>query len=386
MNMHSPITSFEAVQDRQGFVRRNRRALVVVALIVALVAGWLIYKSAGAPDDAAAPQAPRVTVMVPGQTSVAANVTGTGSIAARREMPVGVQGEGGMVREVLVDAGAYVRAGQVLAVIDRSVQTAQLAQARAQAQAAAANARLAEANLARAQQLVAGGFVSKADIDQRTATRDSARAQAAVAAASVREIEARLARLDIRAPAAGLILERNIEPGQIVSSGSPTPVFRMAKDGQLELEARVAEQDMASLRVGMPAKVTPVGQQRALTGEIWLIEPSINPQTRLGTVRVALPRDPALRVGGFAAAQIAGATAVRPVLPQSALLSDAEGSFVYVIDANNKVVRRDVVTGEPGETGISVLSGLTGRERVVQSAGAFLNQGELVKPVLANAK
>lgn len=386
MSMHSPISGFQTVEEQQGFVRRNRRALIIGALVVALIAGYLIYKSAGTAEAPAAPQAPRVTVMVPGQTTVAANVTGTGSIGARREMPIGVQGEGGMVRAVLVDAGTYVRAGQILAEVDRSVQTAQLAQARAQAQAAAANARLAEADLSRAQQLVANGFVSKADIDRRTAARDSARAQAAVAAASVREIEARLARLDIRAPSAGLILERNVEPGQIVSSGSPTPLFRMAKDGQLELEARIAEQDMASLRVGMPAKVTPVGTQRAINGEIWLLEPSINPQTRLGVARFALPRDPSLRVGGFAASQIAGATAVRPVLPQSAILSDTQGAFVYVVGADNKVVRRDIQTGEPGENGIAVLSGLTGRERVVQSAGAFLNPGETVKPVLAKAQ
>ena len=90
--------------------------------------------------------------------------------------------------------------------------------------------------------------------------------------------------------------------------------------------------------------------------------------------------DPALRPGGFAEAKIVSGAADVPLLPQSAVQSDAKGSYVYVIDANNRVVRRDVKVGDVNDAGVTILAGLSGQERVVVSAGAFLNPGETVKP------
>lgn len=385
MNMHSPITSLEAADEQQSFVRRNRRALIIGALVLAALVGYILYRTAAPADAPAAPQAPRVTVIVPGQTTVATTVRVNGSIGARREMPVGVQGEGGMITAVLAQAGDFVGAGQVLARVDRSVQTAQLAQMQAQAAQADADVRLAQAELDRALALVERGFVSKADIDRRTATRDSAVARARAAVASVREMQARIARLDIRAPAAGLVLARAVEPGQIVGAGGQ-PLFRIAENGQMELEARVAEQDMVTLRVGRPAQVRLVGETRTIPGQIWLLEPTIDQQTRQGIARIALPRDPAIRSGAFAGAEIEAGVGIRPVLPQSAVLADPRGSYVYVIGEGGKIVRRDVKTGSVSENGIMIESGLTGRERVVLSAGAFLNEGETVVPVVQPAR
>ncbi|MDO9488455.1 MAG: efflux RND transporter periplasmic adaptor subunit, partial [Sphingomonadaceae bacterium] len=220
-----------------------------------------------------------------------------------------------------------------------------------------------------------------ADIDRRTATRDSNAARVRVVAAQLAESQARLARLDIRAPANGVVLTRSVEPGQIVGAGS-APLFRVAQNGAMEMTARVAEQDLIKLSVGMPATVQLVGSTRQFNGHIWLLEPVIDPQSRQGEARIALARDPDLRVGAFANAKIEAGTAELPVLPQSALLADTKGSFVYIIGSDNKVVRRDVTTGEVSEAGIAIASGLTGAERVVLSAGAFLNEGEKIDPVL----
>src|SRR3546814_4436167 len=85
----------------------------------------------------------------------------------------------------------------------------------------------------RAKQLVSRGFISQADIDSKTATRDAAVARVNVAKASLAETQARNGRLDIRAPAAGLVLTRDVEPGQIVSAGSGV-LFRVALGGQME--------------------------------------------------------------------------------------------------------------------------------------------------------
>src|SRR3546814_5026845 len=135
-------------------------------------------------------------------------------------MPVGVAGGGGRFTRVLVDAGTWVKAGQVLATVDRSVQSETAASLAAQVRVAGADAKLAQADLDRAKQLVSRGFISQADIDSKTATRDAAVARVNVAKASLAETPARNGRLDHRAPAAGLVLTRDVEPGQIVSAGS----------------------------------------------------------------------------------------------------------------------------------------------------------------------
>ncbi len=239
---------------------RRKRRLIAVAVAVAALAVALVLWFGRSPSPApVADDTPPVTVIVPGRSAVSTIISATGSIAATRDLPVGVSGEGGMVTQVLVDAGDRVRAGQVLARLDKSVQVQQARQMAASIRAAKANADLAQTQLDRAQALVSRGFISRADIDQKTAARDAARAQVAVAQAQFNEMQARIARLDIRSPTAGMVLERSVEPGQVVSQGG-SALFRVAKDGAVEMRALLAEQEIARLKVGMPAEVTPVGQ------------------------------------------------------------------------------------------------------------------------------
>ena len=140
----------------------------------------------------------------------------------------------------------------MLATVDRSVQTQTAESLAAQIRVAQADATLAQSELARAQSLVARGFISKADIEAKTATRDAAMARVRVAQAQFAQQRASNGRLDIRAPAAGLVLTRSIEPGQIVSSGSGT-LFRMAKGGEMEMRAQLSEADLTGLHVGVSA-------------------------------------------------------------------------------------------------------------------------------------
>ena len=363
---------------------QGKRTLVVgiVLMVLALVLAWVYMNSgkdaaAGAAGEGVA--APSVTVVRPGMTTVLGTITATGTLAARRELPVGIAGEGGQVVSVLVDAGDWVNAGQVLAVIDRSVQSQQAASQSANIQVAEADLRLAEANLDRALKLVDRGFISKADVDRLTATRDSAAARVRVARATLGELQARTARLNVVAPAAGLVLERRIEPGQVVSSGSGV-LFRIAKGGEIELAANVSESDLAAIAIGSTAEVVPVGTSKTFTGQIWQLSPVIDPQSREGTARIALAYDPALRPGGFATARIGSGTVVAPVLPESAILSDPQGNYVYVVGPDRKVIRRAVKTGLVTDKGIAVVQGLTGNEEIVLRAGGFLNPGDKVNP------
>lgn len=375
-NNDAPI----AKQGRQRWVLLAAAAAVIIAVAVA-------YSMVGSKPEDAAPVAaiPSVTIIVPGTSTVADFVAAPGSIAARRDAAVGVQGEGGRITAVFAEAGQQVTRGQVLARIDRSVQSQQAVRLAAEIRASEADAALAEANLGRAQSLVARGFISKADIDQRTATRDAARARVAVSRAQLAEINARIAMLDIRAPAAGLILSRAVEVGQVVGAGSAA-LFRIAEGGVLEMRAQVAEQDMARLKPGMSADVTPVGATQSYRGQIWLLDPVIDAVSRQGIARIALAYNPGLRVGAFAKARIEAGEGVRPVLPQSAIQSDDKGNFVYIVGADNKVVRQSITIGSVSDTGVSIAAGITGTERVVASAGAFLRAGDAIKPETASPR
>lgn len=380
-------------QEQLGFegepARRGRRWLWIGlgAFALVVIAAFLMMSRSGSEQVPAAKggkaqgQLQTVTVAAPGRQTISTIVTGTGSLAAKREMPVGVAGEGGIVTRVLVDAGSWVQRGQVLATVDRSVQVQTAESLAAQIRVAEAEAKLAQANLERAQKLVSNGFISRADIDQRTATRDQALARVRVAKAQLAETQARNHRLDIRAPEAGLVLARQIEPGQIVSSASGA-LFRMAMGGQFELRTQLAEADIQKLRVGAPAEVTPVGTQLRFEGKVWQVSPVIDPSTRQGIARVELPYNPALRPGGFASATIVAGSVTAVVLPQSAVQSDGQGNFVYILNEKNEAVRRSVTTGDVTDQGVRVTSGLNGSERVVMTAGAFLNPGQKVIPQL----
>ncbi|WP_338446736.1 efflux RND transporter periplasmic adaptor subunit [Pelagerythrobacter marensis] len=391
MNYESPVTAETAkaypgglVDESEARVRRRRRWIVigVLALIVLGAIAFFVARGgegggAGAGDDQS--QLPVISVITPGKTTIQGQIEASGTLAARRPLPVGSVGEGGRVLSVPVDAGDWVSQGQVLAVIDRAVQVQQIASARANVDVAQADADLAQANLDRALQLVDRGFISKADVDRLTATRDAARARVQVARAQLAELRERTARLNIYAPASGLLLERNVEPGQTVGAGSAA-LFTIAKGGEMEMLAKVSEADLARLSVGTQASVRPVGAETSFTGQIWQLSPTIEADNRQGTARIALSYSPELRPGGFASATINSGTMVAPMLPESAILSDDDGSYVYVIDDENKAQRRSVRLGLVTDRGIAIAEGLSGTEQVVLRAGGFLTEGETVSP------
>jgi RND family efflux transporter MFP subunit len=383
MNRETSIYSSDTlvVTDRS---RQRRRYIIIAAVLAALlvvVAAVMLGGGASKTDApaAGAGQIPTVTVIVPGTSQVGRVITASGPLAAKRDQPVGIAGSGGKVVRVLVDAGSWVRAGQVLAVVDRSVQSQQAAQLAAQVDAARANAALAQSNYERALSLQGRGFVSKAEIDSKKATRDAANAQVRVAQAQLGATRAEIGRLNITAPASGLIMARNVEVGQIVGAGSPA-LFRLAEGGQMEMQAQLSQQDLAFIHTGMPASVTPIGSERAYPGSVWQVAPMIDAQSRLGAVRIAVPYDPAIKPGGFAEAKITAGSTTAPQLPQSAVLSDDKGNYVYIIDGKNEVERRDIKIGAVNESGVTIAGGLSGNEAVVLSAGPFLNPGQKVNP------
>ena len=389
MNRETSIHSSDTLIVTDAAAARRRRLLIIAAAVAAVLIAILLATMMGGEEkkEAAgaaggrggAGQVPTVTVVVPGRSQIARTITASGPLAARRDQPIGIAGQGGRVVRVLVEPGSWVRAGQTLAVVDRSVQAQQAAQLAAQVEAARAQAALAQNNYDRALALQSRGFVSKAEIDSKKATRDAAYAQVRVAQAQLGAQRAQISQLNIVAPTGGLILERNVELGQIVSPGSPA-LFRLAEGGQMEMRAQLAQADLALVRAGMPATVHPVGSQTTVNGSVWQVAPVIDPTSRLGEVRIAIPYSALVRPGGFAEARIVAGATTAPLLPQSAVLSDAKGTYVYIVNRRNEVERRAVKVGGVTEAGVSVAAGLSGQEAVVLSAGPFLNPGQRIRP------
>jgi Membrane-fusion protein len=135
-------------------------------------------------------------------------------------------------------------------------------------------------------------------------------------------------------------------------------LFRIARDGEMEMQALLSEDELASLSEGAVAQITPVGMTQSFEGRVWQVAPVIDQSSRQGIVRIAIPYNPGLRPGGFANAEIAMERLSAALLPESAIQSDQQGSYVYVVGKDDKVERRNVKTGAVTSRGIAVTQGL----------------------------
>jgi HlyD family secretion protein len=311
-------------------------------------------------------------------------VTADGALLPREEAAVLPEVNGYQVTRVLADEGQFVKAGQPLVELDRSLITAQIAQQKALAAQAAVQADQAEAQAARVKDLDAEGVLSTEQIEQRRFQARAARAQANAQAAAARDVETRASKLTVVAPVPGLILERNVRPGDL-SAAAGTPWFRMARDGEVELKAELAESDLSRVRIGQTVRVT-LTNGAVADGTVRVISPQLSAQTKLGAVRVHLPVRADIRSGGFGRAQFIDAQGQGLAVPETAIRYDADGASVMVVGADNRVKRVPVVTGSRGSGLVSLVKGPPAGSLVVLNAAAFLLDGDKVRPVTDAAK
>lgn len=334
------------------------------ALSVALAA----CHPAAPPKRDAAQQARAVSVVRLEARPITGAISASGNLTPREEAAVTPEITGFRVARVLVDEGAWVRRGQTLAQLDSSLLQAQLEQARAQAAQAEDQAR-------RVAGLDGQGVVPQEQI----ATR---RFQAQVARANLRDVQARMGKMAVVAPVSGLVLERTVRPGDL-SAGGATPWFRVARDGQIELAAQLSEDDLDRIRPGQHATVTlPSGG--VAEGVVRLVSPQIDPQSKLGEVRLLLPVRGDIRAGGFGRAVFQDASGMGLAVPETAVRYDAAGASVMVVAADNRVRRVAVQTGQRGGGYVQIVRGPPAGALVVQNAASFLLDGDLVKPTIAS--
>lgn len=343
------------------------RAVLTLTLAATLALAACGKKEAA--PAASATQARAVTVVRLEPRPITGSLSASGDLVPREEAAVAPEVTGYRVLSVNADVGDNVRAGQTLVQLDPALLQAQLAQAEAQSAQAEDQAR-------RVQGLDNTGVLSQEAIAQR-------RFQAQVARANLRDLQTRMRKLAVTAPVSGVILERTVRPGDL-SAGGATPWFRIARDGRMELSADLSEDDLARIRPGQSATVTlPDGSQ--VQGNVRIVSPQIDPQTKLGEVRILLPVRSDIRAGGFARAVFSDVTGMGLALPETAIRYDANGASVMVIGADNKVKRVGVQTGQRGGGMVQIVSGPPAGSLIVQNAASFLLDGDRVRPIVAKA-
>jgi HlyD family secretion protein len=309
---------------------------------------------------------------------------------------------------VLVDEGQRVTKGQVLARLVSDTLEAQLAQndaalarssaaiAQAQSSIAQAEARLAEARNAfeRGKPLKQSGYIAESVMDQRESAAKTAEAllvsardglkvthaERAQIEAQRRELSWRRSKTDITAPADGLVSRRNARIGATAALASVDPMFRIVAAGEIELDAEVIETKLARVKVDQPVQIEVAGA--SVTGKVRLVSPEVDRSTRLGRVRVFIGDNPALRVGAFARGLIETAQGRGLSVPASAILYDADGASVQIVQGG-KVATRRVKLGLTAGGVAEVREGLAEGDHVVAKSGTFLRDGDLVRPVFA---
>lgn len=349
-----------------------------------------------------------VTVAPVETTRVARTLNTTGTVAARDLIAVLPQTTGLQIKQILVEAGDVVKTGQVMAVLDNSVLQAELNQAKAevessqavvrQKQAALAQARAskaeAERTLERNQQLANAGAISRQELDTRATAVVTAReavrvAQADVSSAQadvrsniagVQQLQTQLEQTLVRAPAGGIVAEKNVEIGNVTAGTQQ--LFSIIRGGLLEVEAQIPAIQLPQVRVGAPAQITSDTDPRVrLQGKVREIAPLVNTESREATVTIDMPSTSLLRPGMFARAAITTTTVAGLTVPAKAVQPQPDGSaIVFLLSGEDKVKTQPVEVGEVLNRGrVEIKKGLKPGDRVVVAGAGYLKDGDRVQ-------
>lgn len=348
-------------------LRKNRLAWLAAGLIALTAAGGLASCGKKGEDGPAKPKdAPRaVRVATIELRPMSGGLVTNGVFQAREEAVAGSEVQGYRVARVYADVNQWVRRGQTLAQLDDTLLRSQIAQQRAVAAQAEDQAK-------RVAGLDDAGVLSQEQVVQR-------RLQAASARAALQDLLVRQSRMAVRAPVSGRIMEKTVRPGDV---SGPTAMFRIIRDGLVELEADVPESSLGAIAPGTAAEVIPANGQ-PVYGRVRFVSPAVDPGTRLGKVRIALPVRADLRPGGFGRANFTGIGGPVRSVPETAVRYGAEGASVMVVDAQNRAKEVRVRTGRHGGGWVELVSGPEPGQRVLLGGSAFVLDGDLVKPVAA---
>ncbi|MFJ7567786.1 efflux RND transporter periplasmic adaptor subunit [Herminiimonas sp. NPDC097707] len=358
--------------------------LVLAAIVIALVSGT--SGTAKKKNETGPKPALTVTTAQPAQAQLPIKLSANGSITAWQEAIVGSESNGLQLTDVRVNVGDVVRRGQVLATFSSASTKADLAQARASVMEAEANAADAKNNAERARTLESTGALSTQQINQYLTTEQTARAKAEAAKAMLTVQEVRLAQTQVLASDNGIISARNATVGAVVGAG--TELFRLIRQGRLEWRAEVTSAELGRLATGTPALIMGANGTQ-VKGKVRMIAPTVDAQNRSALVYVDLLPAAAnvapVRAGMFATGEFDLGMSSAVTVPQQAIVIRDGFSYVFRLNADNRVTQLKIEAGRRLQDRIEVVTGIAPDAVLVASGAGFLNDGDLVKVVAAPA-
>ena len=352
--------------------------LVAAASLAVLTLVGCAEKSNTVAVATVAGNAPTVTVTRVIERPMAGSLVASGLLVPREEAAVTAEVGGYQVDKVLVEEGAEVSAGQELARLDPGLLLARINQAKAGVSQAVALAEQARAEADRVKNFDARGVMSIEQVAAREFQAKTAEAAVAVARAQLEDFLSQERRLVVRAPVAGIVLERMVRPGDVASLSQP--MFTLARDSLVELDAEVPEDELAGIALDDKATVSlPSGD--SAEGTVRLVSPRIDPLTKLGRVRVSLAPHPQLRVGGYARAVFNRTGKPVAAIEEKAVQWEASGPRLITIDNNNLAHPVLVRTGVRDAGFVALEQGPPVGTRVALGSGVALLEGDRVNPV-----
>ena len=338
--------------------------------ITALLLSPLLHGCDGKEADTTAPSEEvfPVQVMTVQPSNMVQTISAVGTVRYRRETPLGFTTPG-KVANVRFEEGDFVKRGALLAALDTTSVGADL-------NVAEAERGRAQAEYERIKQLYAEGWVTKSRYEA---------AEAAAKAAGARVEQAGFARgtAQLYAPSSGVVLTRNVQPGQVIAAGTPALILGEADDGFV-FRAPVIDRNATKLRVGMPAEITLEALGKAaVTATISEIDGRANQATGAFTVQFSLPASAQLKSGqiGTASIKLPAAEDGSLQIPASAIFGiRANEGLVYIVDVKtNRVETRNVAIERLTDVFVIITGGLKQGDLLVVSGAEKLRTGAKVR-------
>lgn len=287
----------------------------------------------------------------------------------------------GFVREIKVDIGDRVKAGDILAVLDTPELESDAQSARARVAESEQNAKLVRAAATRQSRLVEAGVGTVASADEAEARANSADAALSTSRFAVERWNTLLAFRQVRAPFAGVITRRNVEKGSLVTAGSAagvTSLYELARTETLKITVDVPQSLAQYVNVGEAAQV--ISGNLTVEGRVARAAGALDPATRTLRTEVQVPGDKGILAGSFVRVALLTHSTSPPVnVPANALAARSGGNVVYVIGNDSKIDERKITLGRELGAEIEVVAGLTGAEKVVTNPPESLTAGETVR-------
>ena len=306
----------------------------------------------------------------------------SGPVSAWEEMQLGVEVSGLRVTALNVDVGQQVRKGELLLQLDHRSLDADLAQADASLREAEAGAALARSQLARGELLVKDKYISATQVDELRAGRVQGDARVGTARAMRDTAALRRSFADLRAPDAGVISKRLVQPGQVVAAGSE--LLRLIRQGRLEWRAELAEAELGRVKPGDRIELT-TRDGRAVVGQVRAVSPGVDASTRTGTVYADLPDPQGLQPGTYLQGRIDTGIGQGLTVPAATVVQRDGHPNVFTVDAKGIARRVRIRTGGIANGQVEVLEGLKAGDAVVEQGAGFLGDGDSVRIVEATA-